>query len=710
MHFKTELQRRRLRVRSRLPVILLFSATMGLAGFLLFQVQPMLGKFILPWFGGSATTWTVCMLFFQCALLAGYAYAYAVTRPLRLRTQALVQIAILLAAILVFLPITPSDALKPTDSRDPVWRILYLLGAYVGVPYVVLSTTSPLLQRWLGHLDRNLLASRFFAISNFGSFLGLLSYPFIFERFITTLNQTKIWSYAFIAYALLFALCAIIVARSPSGAETDAAPATNRRAEARSDFWLWLLYAALGSVLLLATTNEISQWSAVVPFLWILPLSLYLLTFVIVFGHQSAYRRVPYLVAFVALAALAQFLARPESSGDLILQLGLQCATLFAGCMICHGEMVALQPQARDLPRFYMAIALGGALGGAFVTLLSPLLFKDFYEHPLVIAVVAGLGFWLERRSLAPQAEKRVRLAIMAGLVMFGIGVAREAYAEITNEGSNVARIRNFYGVVQVYLTDEQDPADRSLAMQQAGVDQGSQYIVADKRNLPSCGYNEDSGVGLAMRFQKKRRDGNGKGPLKVGIIGLGVGMVASHGQPGDVLRYYELNPAVTKLTLRHFSFLQDGPAKIEIVPGDGRISLEREAKAGSQKFDLLIIDAFRGASPPMHLMTREAFDIYMKHLEPDGILAINFELDTFEMAPLHRGMGALFGMDVNWFETEGEEDDCDDASSWALYSHDHDLWKVPEVEDGISKWRDELSSRLVWTDNDANLMSIINW
>jgi hypothetical protein len=697
-------------MKSRLAVILLFSATMGLAGFLLFQVQPMLAKFILPWFGGSATTWTVCMLFFQCALLLGYAYAYALTRPLTLRTQAYVQIAILALAAILFLPITPSDALKPTDSRDPVWRILYLLSAYVGMPYAVLSTTSPLLQRWLGHLDPKLLASRFFAISNFGSFLGLLSYPFIFERYITTLEQTKIWSYAFIVYALIFALCALLVARSPSGAETDLAPeAAAPRPEGKGDFWRWLVYAALGSVLLLATTNEISQWSAVVPFLWVLPLSLYLLTFVIVFGHPSAYRRLPYLVAFVALAALAQFLARPESSGDLMLQLGLQCATLFAGCMICHGEMASLQPQARDLPRFYMAVALGGALGGAFVTLLAPLIFRDFYEHPLVVAVIAGLGFWLERRALTLKGEGR-RLALLAALAMFCVGVAREAYGEITNEGSIVARIRNFYGVVQVYRTDEDSPGDFSLAMQQAGVDQGSQYVDPKKRNLPSCGYNEDSGVGLAMRFAKKRREGDGKGPLKVGIIGLGVGMVASHGEKGDVLRYYELNPAVTKLTLRDFTFLQDGPARIEVVPGDGRISLEREAKIGSQKFDILIIDAFRGASPPMHLMTREAFDIYMKHLEPDGILAINFELDTFEMAPLHRGMAKVEGLDVNWFETEGDDPDCDDASSWALYTRDHDFWKVPDVADGISDWRDNAETRLVWTDNNANLMSIINW
>ncbi|SDR64213.1 hypothetical protein SAMN05519103_09527 [Rhizobiales bacterium GAS113] len=425
-------------MRARLSVILLFSATMGLAGFLLFQVQPMLAKFILPWFGGSATTWTVCMLFFQCALLLGYAYAYAVTQPLSLRTQAILQIGILVAAVLLFLPITPSDALKPVDSKAPVWRIISLLGSYVGMPYVVLSTTSPLLQRWLGHLDKKLLASRFFAISNFGSFLGLLSYPFIFEPFMTTLDQTKLWSYAFDAYALLFAGCAIIVAMSPPGAQLDLSDdAGAGQARHKRNFPLWLLYSALGSVLLLATTNQIAQWSAVVPFLWVLPLSLYLLTFVFAFGHQRAYRRTPYLVAFVALAVLSQYLARPESSEDLLLQLGLQCATLFAGCMICHGEMVRLQPPTPDLPRFYMAVALGGALGGAFVTLLAPLIFKDFYEHPLAIAAIAGLAFRLDRRRLEPKAPPLPRYALLAALAVFVAGVGRAVYGECRTKAAS---------------------------------------------------------------------------------------------------------------------------------------------------------------------------------------------------------------------------------------------------------------------------------
>ncbi|SDR51832.1 hypothetical protein SAMN05444161_5119 [Rhizobiales bacterium GAS191] len=699
-------------MRARLSVILLFSATMGLAGFLLFQVQPMLAKFILPWFGGSATTWTVCMLFFQCALLLGYAYAYAVTQPLTLRTQAILQIGILVAAVLLFLPITPSDALKPVDSKAPVWRIISLLGSYVGMPYIVLSTTSPLLQRWLGHLDKKLLASRFFAISNFGSFLGLLSYPFVFEPFMTTLDQTKLWSYAFDAYALLFAGCAIVVAMSPSGAKLELSDdAGASQARHKRSFPLWLLYSALGSVLLLATTNQIAQWSAVVPFLWVLPLSIYLLTFVFAFGHQRAYRRTPYLVAFVALAVLSQYLARPESSEDLLLQLGLQCATLFAGCMICHGEMVRLQPPTRDLPRFYMAVALGGALGGAVVTLLAPLIFRDFYEHSLAIAAIAGLAFRLDRRRLEPKAPPLPRYALLAALAVFIAGVGRAVYGEMSNEGSIVERVRNFYGVVKVYKTDEDDPQEYSFAMQQAGVDQGSQYQAAAKRRLPACAYDEQSGIGLALRFQKKRRGADPNAPLRVGIIGLGAGMAAAHGRPGDVLRYYELNPAVTKLAIRHFSFLQDGLARVEIAEGDGRILLERESQGGaSQKFDVLIIDAFRGASPPMHLMTREAFDVYLRHLQQDGILAINFELDTFEMAPLHRGLAGAFGMKVNWFETDEERPGCDEVSSWALYSRDAGLWAVPEVKEAISDWRDESTSKLVWTDNSANLMSIITW
>jgi len=685
---------------------LLFAAAMTLAGFLLFQVQPVMAKFILPWFGGSATTWTVCMLFFQLALLLGYAYVYAVSLPLTIRQQAIAQIVILAVAAL-FLPITPSESFKPLDADYPTWRILLLLAACVGVPYAVLSTTSPLLQRWLAQTNPDMLTSRFFALSNLGSFLGLLSYPFLFERIWSSPEQTLYWSWSFIGFALLVGCGALVILRHPATRKEAPPLARTQHARARMQPGLWIFYSALGSVLLLATTNQITQWTAVVPFLWILPLSLYLLTFILAFGHQSLYDRFWFCAAFSVLLTLTVALSTPHSPASLLMQVSLQSLTMFAGCMICHGEMVRLQPPAHQLPRFYLAVSVGGALGGVLVTFIAPLLFRDYFEHQLSLALTGVVGF-----SLTIGSSKGLRRKLAYGFALvLATGLAHAADLVLAGEGAVVDRIRNFYGVVKVIRDRGEDPRMASLTMVQAGIPQGSQFLAADKRQQPYCAFLPHSGIGRTLANVKKRRQAGADAPLRIGSVGLGVGVLAALGKPGDDIRVYELNPAVTELTNRHFTFVRDSKANVEVLHGDGRILLERELQAGKpQAYDVIVVDAFRGASPPLHLMTAEAFDIYLKHLAPDGVLAINFEIDTFDMAPLHRGLAHRFGLQAGWFETPDEGDDCDDTVSWALYTKDQGFLTAPEMAAGLSPWRDGKDTRLVWTDADANLMSIISW
>lgn len=703
---------------SRRLTTLLYAATMGLGGFLLFQVQPVLAKYILPWFGGSATTWIVCMLFFQVALLAGYAYVYAVTRPLPVRLQALLHV-VLLVAVMVLLPITPSDGWKPLDPDNPTARIVALLTISVGGPYVLLATTSPLLQRWLTRVDPGIKVSRLFAISNFGSFLGLLSYPFIFERLLSSQEQTRLWSFAFVVYALLFALCALLAFRQRERPAEAAATAAAASARKGGPALLWIVYSALGSVLLLATTNQITQWSAVVPFLWIAPLSLYLLTFVIAFGDQRLYSRPAFTITFLLLAALAYVLPAPEDFATLLLGVTLQCAALFAGCMICHAEMVRIQPEPVRLPGFYLATALGGALGGLAVALLAPLLFRDYWEQGLAIVAVAALALRLNASAkggerdpagAGPWLRRPAGIALAGSAAIFLAAMSYQLVAEVMASREVVERIRNFYGVVKVFKEAEDDPEEASLVMQQAGIDQGSQFTAPARRNEPACAFTRGSGVGHAI-FRNARRRADPEAPVRIGIVGLGAGMIAAHGRSGDLIRYYELNPAVKELVDRHFSFVRDTPAKVEVALGDGRLVLEREAEGGrSQAYDVIVMNAFRGASPPMHLMTKEAFEVYLAHLAPDGVLAINFELDTFEIAPLHRGLAAASGLEVNWVETVADVEGCDDPISWALYTRDKAFWQVPEVKAALSPWRDRSDSKLLWTDRSSNLMSIIKW
>ena len=497
--------------------------------------------------------------------------------------------------------------------------------------------------------------------------------------------------------------------RRPRSEEVAAAPT----AAGNSDPLLaWIGLSALGSSLLLATTNAITQWSAVVPFLWIVPLSLYLLTFVIVFGRRSMYRRLPVVAAFLLLAGTTFLPAPPEATAEFVAQLALHAATLFAGCMICHGEIGALQPAPDRLPKFYLAIAAGGALGGALVTLAAPLAFSDYFEHPLVLCAVAAVALLLvlrnaeagARRWAAPAAAGLAALYFLGGL---GIGVWRE----LVPERALVERVRNFYGVVKVLREVDEDTKQSSLVMQQAGVDQGAQYQSPERRMEPACGFDSASALGLAVEHHARRRAGGPTVPLRIGVVGLGAGMVAAHGRAGDIMRYYELNPAVLELVTRRFTFLKDGKARTDVLLGDGRLVLERQLQAGEpQGFDILVLNAFRGASPPMHLMTKEAFDIYLAHLGMHGILAVNFEFEMFEMAPLHRGMASRFGLQTRWFDPRGGNH-CEGAISWALYTRDKAFFETPPVAGAISPWRDGgATPDLVWTDRDSNLMSIINW
>lgn len=694
-------------MNSRKITILAFAATMALAGFLLFQVQPLLGKYILPWFGGSASTWIVCLLFFQTALLAGYAHAYAITRPLPVPRQAQLQLAILIGSLLL-LPITPAESWKPQDAGNPTWRIIALLALSVGVPYVALATTTPLLSRWLARIEPGLDPVRFFAASNLGSFAGLLSYPLAFEPLMSSEQQTHWWSWAYALYAALFAFCGFLALRRAKGDTGGDARVPLAATGGREPVLLWVGLAALGSTLLLATTNAITQRSAVVPFLWILPLSLYLLTFVLAFGYPKIYARAPFGVAFLLLAGATLAVAHPDSAAALLAQLALHSATLFVGCMICHAEMMRLQPAPERLPKFYLGVAAGGALGGVAVALAAPLAFSDYFEHPLVLCAIAATAVALMLRGTRLQgAGWAVAAATLVGSTAIVYGLASSVARETAGERTLVERVRNFYGVVKVVREAEGDRRRHSLTLLQAGIEQGAQFQGPERRAQLVCGYNDESGVGLALAHHAKRRAAE---PLRIGVVGLGVGMTAALGRAGDRMRYYELNPAVLVVANRHFTFLKDAKAQTEVVLGDGRLALERELETpGSQGFDVLVLNAFRGASPPMHLMTKEAFDIYLGHLAADGILAVNFELDTFEMAPLHRGMARQFGIDVRWFETR-EYAGCDGAISWALYTRDKTLFEVPAVRRAIAPWRDRGRSELVWTDRDSNLMSIVNW
>jgi spermidine synthase len=688
------------------PPVGIAGLTMMLSGFLLFQVQPMMARYILPWFGGSATTWTVCLLFFQVSLLLGYFYAYVFTKPLRPKAQIIIHLVFIVLSLFA-LPITPTEGLKPPNADAPTLRILALLAVCVGLPYLVLSTTTPLVQNWLASAG-SVAPSRLFALSNFGSMLGLITYPVIVDLYLPTDSQTVWWSIAYVAYAGLMVLFGLLLLlkMQPGVISVTTTPSSRSESlagESTGYFWLWFAASALASASLLATTNYITSYVATNPFLWILPLSLYLLSFVITFARPSFYRPTLFGLLYAGALALNFFNTTDYGIDNAwgVIAINLVCFGLC--CMVCQGELAQRQPPPQGLTFFYLTLAAGGAAGGAFVSLIAPVIFPDYWELPIGLIGVGLLHLILHRPNSKSQRIVGWATAATAGAVI--ASVAFTIYAEFVDVDELIARDRNFYGVLKVEEFDAEKP-DHRYALMQAGENQGEQLIDPKRRHILSCDFGPNSGVGLAVDWlQRQQSEG-----VRIGVIGLGVGMLLTYGRPQDAFRYYELNPSVTDFARNYFHFMEDTKSVAQVVHGDGRLSLEREFKLqGARQFDMLHIDAFRGNAPPAHLMTKEAFEIYFKHLRPGGILAVTSHVDYYDASSLLRGMADQFGAKIVWIPTL-ETRSCRENIGFALISRDNSLFDSEPLKRRASAWPDGGTNRIVWTDQSSSLMGLLIW
>ena len=608
-----------------------YAATVFLGAFLLFQVQPLLGRMVLPWFGGTASVWTACLLFFQAALLAGYLYAHALVRRLAAPRQAVLHLLLLLAA-LAFLPLGVDAAWKPADPGRPVARILALLTASVGLPYLLLAATGPLLQAWFHREQPGRSPYPLYALSNLGSMLALLSYPVLVEPFLTLRSQARLWSAGFALYVLL---AAGLAWRSRA---TRAEPSPGPPAEATppSDFGqylLWGLLAAAPAILLMAFTAHLTANVAPVPLLWIIPLALYLLSFILCFDGRGWYRRGLFLpLALVGLAAVLFLMTESRHLMSPRVQVPVFSLALFAVCMCAHGELVRLKPHASRLTGFYLALAAGGAVGGLFVGILAPLLLQARQELPVGVLLFVGLVFVLLLRE--PREGRRLRAWPFAACGFLFILAGALSLEGLLNRGRYRVSERNFYGVLRVLERGE--GLDRERFLLDGAIMHGSQYLDPERRRWPTAYFGLNSGVGRALQRLQAQ------GPVRVGVIGLGAGTLAVYGHPGDRFRFYEINPAVAALARREFHYLSDSAARVEIVLGDGRLSLEREA---GQALDLLVMDAFSGDAIPIHLLTREAMALYFRHLKPGGLLAVNASNRFVDIAPVLRDAAERAGL-----------------------------------------------------------------
>ena len=686
----------------------LYALTIFTGSFLLFQVEPLIGRYILPWYGGGPAVWTTCMLFFQVVLLAGYGYAHLATRLGR-RKQGYLHLALLLAA-LPFLPIAPSPELwKPAPGDDPALKILLLLLANVGLPYLVLSATAPLLQHWFVRSFPGRSPYRLYALSNLGSLLALLSYPFLVEPNLILNRQVAVWSWGFAFFACACASCALLLApknESEPQSEGDATPAAAPAPRLPlASFFEWLLLSALGSVMLLATTNLLCQDVAVVPFLWVMPLVLYLATFTIAFESERWSNRLVWGVLMVLSFAAACYQLMPQHAGNLALMIGIYLTALFTCCMACHGELARSRPDPRQLTAYYLTISLGGALGGLFVALLAPLVFNDFWEYPLALVGSCLVLFFAWRRAGVFRGSHRL-LPVTLVVLQLALVLFLSYHVFMTLNGS-LASFRNFYGVLKLYT--DSDAVGKRLVLLHGQVKHGWQYAGA-RKDIPTAYYGPYTGAGLALALHPHRLSADpGQRALRVGVIGLGAGTLATYGQPGDLIRFYEINPDVIDVAQRYFSFCRDSRARVEFVPGDARIVLEAELKQKHpERFDLLVVDAFSGDAIPIHLLTRECFAIYRQHLKPDGILLVHISNKYLDLAPVLRTQGRAVGYLPVAFKSPGSAGAGTEPATWMALIPDLAFLNPAEVSLRADVNLAPDPKPLVWTDDFASLWHVL--
>ena len=759
----------------RVPAVF-FGATILLSAFLLFQVQPLIAKLILPWFGGSAAVWTSCMLFFQMALLGGYAYAHWLNGQKGSR-QAYIHAGLLVVSFLS-LPILPSALFKPTGGSDPLLGILGLLTATVGLPYFLLSSTSPLLQTWYSRSNGGAMPYRFFALSNAGSMVGLLAYPVLVEPYLTSRQQAWMWSISYIAFALI---CMVVAYRSRAAhVETAAAQAESGPAPSLSERLLWMGLAACASALLLALTNHLTQNVAAIPFLWVLPLSLYLLSFILCFDSDVWYKRGIFArLAAVTLPAIAYAISEEGNISDLKMAVGFFCGALFVLFMVCHGELARRRPAPAYLTSFYLMVSVGGAIGGLLIGFAAPYLFNALYDLPVVLSltsflllyvlwverkkkgdapdtvetskfldapldkpivfglvglliaycayrIVAGLYFhnlplgekaflsasydptvllsltaalalYMSWRTRGSMDDKMILFAVAAGLA-FGITgfLVRDTWKAV---GHARVLARNFYGALVVYDQSTDGTMGPARILRHGTIDHGEQFLWPQNRRYPTTYYAKKSGIGLAIQTLDM------SGPLNVGVIGLGAGTLTTYARPIDRYHVYDINPLVLDIAKTQFTFLRDCMGKQDVVLGDARLTMEAEPV---QKFDVLAVDAFSGDAIPVHLLTREAYRLYWKHLKPDGVLAVHVSNRYLTLAPVVALAAKEFGKTAKMvsFETDERNETEETDSDWVLVSSRPGFFDNPELK--VAHDIKPIPGLRMWTDDYSNLYKIL--
>jgi hypothetical protein len=663
----------------------LFAGAVFLASFLLFLVEPIAAKQLLPALGGSAAVWLTCLVFFQTALLAAYLYAHWLAH----RSHWILHVVLLVLATgsaLVWSTHTPV-----LNSAHPIASIFSALGLSIGLPFLMLGATSPLLQVWLARIQSSPIPWRLYALSNLASFLALALYPTLIEPYFPLHTQRALWFCAFAVFALLSALLTWTTrARaSTQPAQEDDPPS------ARAPFLhkvLWLLLPMGAAMQLSAVTAYLTSNIAAIPLLWILPLGVYLITLVLAFQFQHVLpRAIITRLLVVMLAGLAYMLTQTDMKQPIYRVIGFFLAEVFIACLFCHTEAYALRPRrSTESTLFYLLFAAGGALGSFLIGIASPLAFSNNYDLVLTFLVTALLALAVTWSS---SWQHRLLWVTASALL-----VALVVMLHTANGRNTPLAIRNFYGGLRVRQALRY-PTATVRTLLNGTIQHGMQIFSPELRRTPTTYYADDSGVGIALHHCCQGR------ARTIGVIGLGVGTIAAYGQPGDHIEFYEINPAVQPIARNLFTYIGESPATVSIVEGDARTSL---ANQPPQQFDVLVVDAFSGDAIPLHLLTTEAVNIYKRHLAPGGILAFHITNQHVSLEPEIALLAKAAGMTAMRVSSGTNEETGEYTATWMLLTGNTNFFAQSAVAARIRK-PSELPGLRVWTDDYSSLLPLLH-
>jgi len=681
--------------------MILYAITIFLSAFLLFQVQPLIAKIILPWFGGSAAVWAAALLFFQLSLLAGYAYSHALIKFTKARTQLLIHGTLLLVSC-ALLPILPNASWKPTAIGDPTLRILELLGATIGLPYFLLSSTSPLLQAWYVRKTGGAVPYRLFALSNFGSMLALLSFPFVVEPNIASRQQAYYWSAGFVAFAALCLYTAWVSREEPAREEAAVEPMSALPAARPTglQLLLWVSLAACASTLLVSITNHMSQNVAPIPLLWVVPLAIYLLTFILAFESDKIYQRwifLPWVAP--ALGWMAYALYAGEGNFHIKYSIPIFCVGLFICCMLCHGELALRKPSPQYLTLFFLMVSVGGALGGIFVAIIAPRVFNSYLELPIGLVACGVLAvIVLFNLEMNPMLLWAMRFGLAIGVGLLAGYLIRK---ELEDRKGYHLFARNFYGELRIRDDDVgQEYALRNLL--HGTINHGSQRLNPEHRYEVNSYYAPSSGIGRTMQAKQ------GLGPIRYGVIGMGAGVMTGYCRAGDYVRVYEINPLVPSLSNRgEFTFFSHCAGDKEVLMGDARLTMEAQPPPN---YDVLVVDAFSSDAIPVHLLTKEVMQLYFKLLKPDGVLAVHISNRYLDLAPVCARGAEFVGKKATVVADDASDNTFANSTTWVLItSPDNNIFQNPSFEGANMYPATAAATFRGWTDDYSSILPILS-